>query len=99
MKLNVSSLQMPDSLWLTIDGEFLPDHPRKLPMTRGFAPVPLMLGFSNTEGHGVLALNYPPAFADGLDDQSGRMMLKSLLEASTTVRVRLAFLSQQCVSV
>jgi len=58
-----------------------------------------MCAVNNTEGHGVLALNYPPAFADGLDDQSGRMILKSLLEASTTVRVRLAFLSQQCVSV
>jgi len=99
MKLDVSSIQMPDSLWLTIDGEFLPAHPRKLLMTHGFAPVPLMLGFNNTEGHGVLALSYPPPFADGLDDQSGSMMLKSLLEASIPVRFRLAFLSQQCVSV
>lgn len=70
----------------TVDGVFLPEHPEAIIKKGDFAPVPYIIGCNNTEGYGLLGMDFPPSFADGLDKKTGLELSKGMLSLSVEVR-------------
>lgn len=63
----------------TVDGKFLPENPQDMIAKKSWNKVPYIIGMNNTEGAGLLTMEQPVGFKDGITKSACKDYVKGMM--------------------
>ena len=70
----------------TVDGKFLPENPRDMIAKKQWNDVSYIIGMNKTEGAGLLTMDYPVGFKDGITKSACHEYVKGVMMLEVDVR-------------
>ena len=72
----------------TVDGKFLPENPREMIAKKQWNDCIYMIGMNNTEGAGLLTMEQPVGFKDGITKSACKEYVKGMMMLEIDVRIK-----------